>query len=117
MSLFLIVFTFIRALFKNKSELAAENLALRQQLDTAPKYVLRDNDKIYGEVFRRRVESMHIEEVRISPRSPWQNPFAERVIGSIRRECLHHMIILGERHLRPWRVCPLLQRVALPPVA
>ena len=52
------------------------------------------------ERFARTVESMHIKEVRISPRSPWQNPYAERVIGSIRRECLDHMIIIGERHLR-----------------
>jgi transposase InsO family protein len=69
--------------------------------ETAPKYLLRDNDKIYkGGRFARTVESMHIEEVRISPRSPWQNPYAERAIGSICRECLDHMIILGEAHLR-----------------
>jgi transposase InsO family protein len=62
---------------------------------------LRDNDRIYeGERFARTVESMHLREVRISPRSPWQNPYAERVIGSIRRECLDHIIVLGERHLR-----------------
>ncbi len=69
--------------------------------ETAPKYLLRDNDKIYeGRRFARTVESMHIEEVRIFPRSPWQNPYAERAIGSIRRECLDHTIILGEGHLR-----------------
>ena len=68
--------------------------------DTAPKYLLRDNDGIYGEAFRGKVEALGMEEVKIAPRSPWQNPFAERVIGSIRRECLDHMIILGESHLR-----------------
>ena len=69
--------------------------------ETAPRYLLRDNDRIYeGGRFVRAVEAMHIEEVRISPCSPWQNPYAERVIGSIRRECLDHMIILGEGHLR-----------------
>jgi len=69
--------------------------------ETAPRYLLRDNDKSYeGRRFVRTVESMHMKEVRISPRSPWQNPYAERVIGSIRREYLDHMIILGVRHLR-----------------
>ena len=68
--------------------------------DTVPKYLLRDNDAIYGKEFRTKVEAMGMEEVKITPYSPWQNPFAERVIGSIRRECLDHMIILGESHLR-----------------
>jgi len=67
--------------------------------DEAPRYLLRDNDGIYGDDFTTRVESMDIEEVSIAPRSPWQNPYCERVIGSIRRECLDHMIILGESHL------------------
>jgi putative transposase len=65
--------------------------------DTAPRWLLRDRDAIYGDVFRRRVASMGIGEV-VS--SPWQNPYAERPIGSIRRECLNHVIVLGERHLR-----------------
>ena len=68
--------------------------------DTAPRFLLRDNDSIYGTDFRRRVGNMGIEQVPTAPQSPWQNPFAERVIGSIRRECLNHMIVLGERHLR-----------------
>jgi hypothetical protein len=67
--------------------------------DTAPKYLLRDNDRIYGEAFRRKVEVLEMREVTISPRSPWQTPYVERAIGSIRRECLDHMVILGERHL------------------
>jgi putative transposase len=68
--------------------------------DTAPQFLLRDRDAIYGDVFRRRIAGMGIREVVSSPSSPWQNPYAERLIGSIRRECLDHMIVLGERHLR-----------------
>jgi transposase InsO family protein len=68
--------------------------------DTAPRWVLRDRDAIYGDAFRRRIAGMGIDEVISSPASPWQNPYAERVIGSIRRECLDHVIVLGERHLR-----------------
>ena len=68
--------------------------------DTAPRWLLRDRDAIYGDPFRRRVASMGIGEVISSPSSPWQNPYAERLIGSIRRECLDHVIVLSERHLR-----------------
>jgi len=68
--------------------------------DTAPRYLLRDRDGIFGDDFARRVESMGIKQVLISARSPWQNPYVERVIGSIRRECVDHTIILNERHLR-----------------
>ena len=68
--------------------------------DEAPKYLLRDRDGIYGDEFVARVRGMGIEEVLISPRSPWQNPYAERVIGSIRRECLDHVIILNADHLQ-----------------
>jgi transposase InsO family protein len=68
--------------------------------DTAPRWLLRDRDAIDGDVFRRRVAGMGIGEVVCSPSSPWQNPYAERLIGSIRRECLDHVIVLGERHLR-----------------
>jgi len=68
--------------------------------DTAPRWLLHDRDAIYGDAFRRRVASMGISEVVSTPYSPWQNPYAERLIGSIRRECLDHVIILGERHLR-----------------
>ena len=67
---------------------------------TAPRYLLRDRDRIYGASFRQRVRHMGIEEVVIAPRSPWQNPYVERLIGSIRRECLDHVIVLHERHLR-----------------
>jgi putative transposase len=68
--------------------------------DSAPRYLLRDRDQIYGEEFRLRVKGMQIEEVITAPRSPFQNPYAERVIGSIRRECLDHLIIMGEDQLR-----------------
>jgi transposase InsO family protein len=68
--------------------------------DSAPSYLLRDRDAIYGEQFRRRMQGMRIEEVLTAPHSPWQNPFAERLIGSLRRECLDHVVVLGERHLR-----------------
>jgi transposase InsO family protein len=68
--------------------------------DTAPKYLLRDRDGKYGEDFVRRVESLGIRNVLISARSPWQNPYVERVIGSIRRECVDHVVIFNERHLR-----------------
>ena len=68
--------------------------------DSAPSYLLRDRDQVYGQQFRHRVKGMQIEEVLTAPHSPWQNPFAERLIGSIRRECLNHVLVLGERHLR-----------------
>jgi len=68
--------------------------------DSAPSYLLRDRDNVYGQAFRQRVKRMGIEEVLTAPQSPWQNPFAERLIGSIRRECLDHVVVLGERHLR-----------------
>ena len=68
--------------------------------ETAPRFLLRDRDQIYGEEFRRRVAGMRIEEVMTAPHSPWQSPYVERLIGSIRRECLDHVIVLGENHLR-----------------
>ena len=68
--------------------------------DFAPRYLLRDRDAIYGDMVQRRINSLGIEEVVTAPRSPWQNPFCERVIGSIRRDCLDHVIVLNERHLR-----------------
>jgi putative transposase len=68
--------------------------------DEAPRYLLRDRDRIYGTHFRRRVHHMGINEVMTTPRSPWQNPYVERLIGSIRRECLEQVIVLHERHLQ-----------------
>jgi putative transposase len=68
--------------------------------DTAPRYLLRDRDAVYGVVFSSRVQALGIREVKAAPRAPWQNLFVERVIGSIRRECLDHSIIVSEDHLR-----------------
>ncbi len=67
--------------------------------DSAPRFLLRDRDSIFGSKFQKRVASMGIEEVITARKSPWQNPFAERAIGSFRRECLDHCIILNEDHL------------------
>jgi transposase InsO family protein len=66
----------------------------------APRYLLRDRHATYGYAFRKRVGNMGIEEVLTAPRSPWQNPYVERLIGSVRRECLDNVVILNERHLR-----------------
>ena len=68
--------------------------------ETAPRWLLRDRDAIYGDLFRRRVAGMGISEAISSPSSPWQNPYVERLIGSIRRECLDHVIVLNQTHLR-----------------
>jgi transposase InsO family protein len=66
----------------------------------APRYLIRDRDRIYGSVVKRRLRAMGIRDRPITPASPWQNAFAERLIGSIRRECVDHVIVLGETHLR-----------------
>jgi putative transposase len=68
--------------------------------DEAPRSLLRDRDRISGTAFRQRVQHMGIEEVVIAPRSPWQNPSVERLIGSLRRDCLDDVIVRHERHLR-----------------
>src|ERR1700751_312905 len=68
--------------------------------DEAPHYMIRDRDRIYGAVVTRRLRAMGIRDKPIAPASPWQNGFAERLIGSIRRECLDYIIVLGEAHLR-----------------
>ncbi|WP_244430777.1 integrase core domain-containing protein [Methylocystis sp. ATCC 49242] len=68
--------------------------------DPAPQYLIRDRDGAYGEIFKRRLRAMGIRDRPTAPRSPWQNGWAERLIGSIRRECLDHVVVFGERHLR-----------------
>ena len=68
--------------------------------EQAPRYLIRDRDGAYGDAFVRRLRSMGIRDRPTSPRSPWQNGYAERLIGSIRRECVDHIVVLGERHLR-----------------
>jgi transposase InsO family protein len=65
-----------------------------------PRYLVRDRDNIYGDVFIRRLRAMGIRDRPIAPRSPWQNGYFERLIGSIRRDCLDHVVVFGERHLR-----------------
>jgi len=66
---------------------------------TEPRYLLRDRDGAYGDAFRRVIRAIGVREILTAPQSPWQNPYAERVIGSIRRECLDHLIVLNEGHL------------------
>ena len=68
--------------------------------DDAPHYLIRDRDRIYGSVVTRQLRAMGIRDKSTALASPWQNGFAERLIGSIRRECVDHIIILGEAHLR-----------------
>jgi transposase InsO family protein len=68
--------------------------------DSAPAYLVRDNDRAFGKVFTARIRAMGIRDHPISPASPWQNGIAERLIGTLRRECLDHVVIFGEAHLR-----------------
>jgi transposase InsO family protein len=65
-----------------------------------PRYIIRDRDRVYGQAVLSRLQAMGIRDRPIAPRSPWQNGCAERLIGSIRRDCLDHVIVFGERHLR-----------------
>src|SRR5206468_7029307 len=67
---------------------------------SAPAYLLGDRDAVYRDAFRKRVKGSGITEVLTAPQRSWQNPFAERLIGSVRRECLDHVVVLTERHLR-----------------
>src|SRR6476469_1353488 len=68
--------------------------------ESPPNYLIRDRDRVYGEAFTRRIRAMGIRDRPTAPRSPWQNGYAERFIGSVRRECLDHVIVFGEQHLR-----------------
>ena len=88
------------ATYHPTAEWTAQQIVEAFPFDSAPRYLIRDRDSIYGTRFRNRVRSLGIEEVLTAPRSPWQNPYVERIIGSIRRECLNHVIIFNERHLR-----------------
>ena len=78
----------------------AQQLTQAFPWERAPRHLIRDHDASYGAVFKRRLNSLGIRDHPTAPRSPWQNGYAERIIGSIRRECLDHTIILGEAHLR-----------------
>ncbi|MGO8930344.1 MAG: integrase core domain-containing protein [Limisphaerales bacterium] len=79
---------------------AAQQVINSFPYDTAPKYLLRDRDSFYGSLFVQRVEGMGIQQKLIAPRSPWQNPYVERLVGSIRRECLDRIIVFNQRQLR-----------------
>jgi transposase InsO family protein len=82
------------------AEWVARQLTEAFPWDGAPRYLIRDHDQIYGTVVTRRLRAMGIRDKPTAPASPWQNGFAERLIGSIRRECVDHFIVLGEDHLR-----------------
>jgi hypothetical protein len=79
---------------------AANQIVQAFPWETAPRYLLRDRDRIYGTLFQHRVRDLGIQEVVVAWSSPWQNPYAERVIGTPRRELLDHVIVMNERHLR-----------------
>jgi transposase InsO family protein len=82
------------------AEWMANQLTEAYGWEQAPRYLIRDRDRVYGEIFTRRLRSMGIRDRPTSARSPWQNGYAERLIGSIRRECVDHIVVFGERHLR-----------------
>jgi transposase InsO family protein len=82
------------------SEWTPHQIAEAFPWESAPRYLLHDRDSMYGGAFRQRIQDMNIQEVQTAPRSPWQNPYAERLIGSIRRECLDHVIVFNEASLR-----------------
>src|SRR5262245_11913454 len=82
------------------AEWTAQQIVEAFPFDSSPKYLLRDRDRIYGLEFRKRIDAMGIKEVLSAPRSPWQRAYVERVIGSIRRECLDHVIVFDEKSLR-----------------
>jgi len=82
------------------AEWTAQQMAEAFSEGEAKRYLIRDRDAIYGHAFRHRINSLAMKEVVAAPRSPWQNAFAERLIGSIRRECLDHVVVLNRRHLR-----------------
>jgi putative transposase len=82
------------------AEWSAQQLVEAFPWDTAPRYLLRDRDAVYGAEFSSRVKGMGICEVKTTPRSPWQHPYVERLIGILRRECLDHMVVLNATHLR-----------------
>jgi len=82
------------------AEWTAQQIVEAFPYDSAPRFLLHDRDSVYGAALRRRVKGMGIKEVITAYRSPWQNPYCERVIGSIRRDCLDHMLIFSEGSLR-----------------
>jgi len=87
----------IRAFFFSR---AFQQIREAFPFDTTPRYLLHDNGSVFSTKFRDKLKSLGMESVRTAYRSPWQNPYVERVQGTLRRECLDHMIILNGRHLR-----------------
>jgi transposase InsO family protein len=81
-------------------EWTKQQLRVAFSWDQAPRYLLRDRDAIYGSEFAALTKGMGVVEVVTAPRAPWQNPFVERLVGSIRRDCLDHIIVWNERSLR-----------------
>ena len=79
---------------------AAQQLVEAFPEEVSVRYLLRDRDRIFGDYFQQRVRGLGLKEVLSAPRSPWQNGYVERLIGSIRRECLDHVIVVNEQHLR-----------------
>jgi transposase InsO family protein len=88
------------ATFHPTAEWIAQQLTEAFPWERTPSHLIRDRDASYGAVFKRRLSSLGIRDHPTAPRSPWQNGYAERIIGSIRRECLDHTIVFGEAHLR-----------------
>jgi transposase InsO family protein len=82
------------------AEWIARQIAEAFPWNEAPRYLIRDGDRVYGAAVMRRLRAMGIRDKPIAPGAPWQNGFAERLIGSIRRECVDHIVVLGEAHLR-----------------
>ena len=87
------------------AEWIANQLTAACGWEQLPRYLIRDRDACYGDIFVRRVRSLGIRDHPTSARSPWQNGYAERLIGSIRRECLDHIVVIGEQHLRHILMC------------
>jgi len=94
------VIVWIGATAHPSTEWIARQLTEAYAWAQAPQYVIRDRDRVYGDLFIRRLRAMGIRDQPIAPRSPWQNGHTERLIGSIRRECLDHVVVFGEQHLR-----------------
>ncbi|HEV8715651.1 MAG TPA: transposase [Candidatus Binatia bacterium] len=82
------------------AEWVSQQLVQAFPWDTAPRYLVRDRDAIYGERVRQQLKDMAVKEILTAPRCPWQSPYVERLIGSIRRECLDHIIVINQDSLR-----------------
>jgi len=90
----------INVTYSPSAEWTARQLYQAFPFDSAPKYLVRDRDRIYGDAVVQAIANMGVVEKVISARSPWQNGYCERVVGSLKRECLNHVIVFGERHAR-----------------